>query len=105
MQEIRSSKPDPEAASYIYLVDPAENVLVGVADLRQMVVASDETPLKEIMVAPVVSVDQDTLKDDIAEVFAKYHFRMLPVVDVKDHMLGVIYYNDIMKGLVTRARI
>ena len=45
------------------------------------------------------------LREDLAELFAKYHFRMLPVVDERDHLLGVIHYRDIMKGLVTRARI
>jgi Mg/Co/Ni transporter MgtE len=40
----------------------------------------------------------------MAELFAKYHYRMLPVVDARDHLLGVIHYNDIIKGLVTRAR-
>ena len=42
---------------------------------------------------------------DLGELFAKYHFRMVPVVDRQDHMLGVVHYNDIMKGLVTRAKV
>jgi len=25
-------------------------------------------------------------------------------VDAHDHLLGVVHYNDIMKGLVTRAK-
>ena len=28
---------------------------------------------------------------------------MIPVVDRADHLLGVIHYKDIMKGLVARA--
>ncbi len=66
---------------------------------------ADDKVLRDIMVSPVVSVDENIVKDDIAQMFAKYHFRMLPVVDAKDHLLGVIHYNDIMKGLVTRAQI
>jgi len=102
--KLRASGLDHEDVSYVYLTD-AENTLLGVVDLRRMVMVADSTPLKDLMVAPVVSVDEGTVKDDIAQFFAKYHFRMLPVVDAKDHMLGVIHYNDIMKGLVTRARI
>jgi Mg/Co/Ni transporter MgtE len=30
--------------------------------------------------------------------FEKYGFGMIPVVDEQNHMLGVIRYNDIMKG-------
>ena len=45
------------------------------------------------------------MRDDLGELFAKYHFRMLPVVDEHDHLVGVIHYKDIMKGLVTRAKL
>ena len=36
--------------------------------------------------------------------FAKYHFRMIPVVDGRDNLLGVIRYSDVMKGFEGRAR-
>ena len=53
----------------------------------------------------MVAAEADDVRDDLAELFAKYHFRMIPVVDEQDHLLGVIHYKDIMKGLVTRAKI
>jgi CBS domain-containing protein len=105
LARVRAWKLDHEAVSYVYVVEPAENVLQGVVDLRELVLAQDDATLKSIMVAPVVSIDESGVKDDIAQLFAKYHFRMLPVVDARDHLLGVVHYNDIMKGLVTRARI
>jgi len=56
------------------------------------------------MVSPVVTADEDDIQEDLAQVFAKYHYRMIPVVDPQDHLLGVVRYNDIMKGLVTRTK-
>ncbi|MGA2092164.1 MAG: CBS domain-containing protein [Sedimentisphaerales bacterium] len=103
--KLRSSNIDHEVASYIYVADPAEGTMLGVVDLRRLVTADDKTTLKDLMSSPVVTVDETTIKDDIAQLFAKYHYRMLPVVDSTDHILGVIHYNDIMKGLVTRAQI
>lgn len=103
LAKLRNPELDPDMISYVYLVDPAEGTLLGVVDLRKLVTATDATALRDIMASPVVSVDDNSLKDDVAQLFAKYHFRMLPVVDAKDRPLGVIYYNDIMKGLVTRA--
>ena len=79
-------------------------MLIGVVDLRELVTADDEATLGDLMASPVVSAEQTDLKDDLAEIFAKYHYRMVPVVDPKGRLLGVIHYNDIMKGLVTRAR-
>ena len=37
-----------------------------------------------------------------AQIFAKYHYRMIPVVDTQDRILGVIRYNDIMTGAASR---
>ena len=105
LRQLRSAGMDEEVVSYIYVVAPADQTLLGVVDLRGLVTSPDQAVLKDIMVAPVVSVEDNTLKEDIAELFAKYHYRMLPVVDARDHLLGVIHYGDIMKGLVTRARI
>ena len=42
---------------------------------------------------------------DLVEMFAKYHYRMIPVVHAQDRMSGVIHYNDIKKDLVTRVKI
>ena len=104
LREIRTSKRTHENISYVYVTMGADKLLLGVVDLRDLVLASDEAVLGDLMVSPVVSAQQDDLRDDLAEVFAKYHYRMIPVVDAKDHLLGVIHYNDIMRGLVTHAR-
>lgn len=95
---------EPALISYVYVVS-AENVLIGVVDLREMVLTNEDTPLEQIMAYPVVSVDTDDTRTDLADIFAKYHYRMVPVVDSQDHLAGVIQYNEIMKGLVTRAKL
>jgi len=104
LKQIRGSKHEHDIVSYVYIVAGEDNVLVGVVDLRAIVLAPDDAKLGDIMVAPVVSAQQDDVRDDLAGLFAKYHYRMLPVVDAQDHLLGVIHYNDIMRGLVTHAR-
>ena len=102
LEEIRRSGDEPHQISYIFVVSQ-DNILVGVVDLRELVVAKDEMSLGEIMASPAVSVEEDDLREDVATIFAKYHYRMLPVVDSLDHLLGVIYYQDIMKDLVIRV--
>ena len=90
--------------SYIYVVAATDRMLLGVVDLRELVLAPTTRSLGDLMVSPVVAAEADDLRDDLAELFAKYHYRMIPVVDEQDYLLGVIHYKDIMKGLVTRAR-
>jgi magnesium transporter len=101
LTEIRTSQRPHGSISYIYIVT-SDKQLRGVVDLRDLVLANNDTPLEALMSSPVVSIQEDDSLDDVAELFAKYHYRMIPIVDAEDKLLGVIQYNDIMKGLVTR---
>jgi magnesium transporter len=98
LKEIRSSKHEPRSLSYLYVVADEAPVLQGVVDLRDLVLASDDTPLSEIMASPVVAAQENDLRDDLEKMFEKYGFGMIPVVDDQDRLFGVIRYNDIMKG-------
>ncbi len=105
LASIRNSGKPHDAISYIYVIQPEDKLLLGVVDLRDLVLARDSQTLGEIMVSPVVTAEADDTRDDLAELFLKYHFRMLPVVDHHDHLLGVIHFNDITKGLMSRLRV
>ncbi len=105
LSTIRQSRMEPGDISCIYITEGDRRLLVGVVDLRELVLAEDHATLGEIMASPVVTAEADDVQDDLAEMFAKYHYRMLPVVDEHDNLLGVIQYNDIMKGVETRVKI
>ena len=105
LAKIRQSSMEPESISYIYVVGENGQPLLGVIDLREMVLAADDVKLGDIMVEPVVTAEEDDVHDDLSEMFAKYRYRMIPVVDGQDNILGVIRYNDIMKGVETRIKI
>lgn len=104
LARLRSSRPEPEIISYIYVVAEEDRTLEGVVDIRDLVLAPDPTTLGEIMASPAVAAEEDDTREDLIEMFAKYQYRMIPVVDLQDHILGVIHYKDIMQGLVTRAK-
>jgi len=104
LREIREARREHGAISYVYVIQSETKLLLGVVDLRDLVLAADGTPLAELMASPVVAAEVDDVREDLAELFAKYHFRMLPVVDAHDCLLGVIRYKDIMSGLLTRAK-
>lgn len=103
-QLLRSAPREPDAISYIYIVNAEQRFLRGVVDLRELVLAAPEARLGEIMTTPAVSVQEDDDRETIEELFAKYHYRILPVVDASDRLRGVIRYNDIMTGLVVLSR-
>jgi len=97
LARLRSAAPHYKAVAYIYVVTEPDGALLGVVDLRQLVLADEATTLKELMVAPAVVADSELVKEDVVDLFAKYHFQLLPVVDASDRIIGVIGYKDIMR--------
>jgi magnesium transporter len=100
---LRSADHSPENVSYVYIVDP-DRTLLGVVDARELILADPNLVLADLMASPVVAAEQDDLREDLAEIFLKYHFRMVPVADAQDHILGVIRFSDIVKGLTPRYK-
>ena len=72
-------------------------VLKGVVDIRELILASDDTQLKDIMSTSVVSAEETKKIEEVEEIFDKYHFRMIPVVDTHDRLVGTIRANDLIK--------
>jgi CBS domain-containing protein/sporulation protein YlmC with PRC-barrel domain len=97
LSRLRASAPDHQAVTYIYIVTEPDGVLLGVVDLRHLVLAAETTTLEELMVSPPVAADSEVVKEDLVDLFAKYQFKLLPVVDAHDHIIGVIGYKDIMR--------
>jgi magnesium transporter len=97
LRMLRTSPREHKNISYLYVVVGDDKLLLGVVDLRDLVIAPEEATLGDLMTSPVVSAEQDCLRGDLVAMLAKYQFRMLPVVDARDHLLGVVRYKDMMK--------
>ena len=97
LRTLRTPPRDQRNISYLYIVAGEEKSLLGVVDLRDLVIAPEDASLGDLMTSPVVTAEQDCLREDLVALLAKYQFRMLPVVDAHDHLLGVVRYKDMMK--------
>jgi CBS domain-containing protein/sporulation protein YlmC with PRC-barrel domain len=98
MRSLRMAARDHRNIFYCYVVAGEEQTLLGVVDLRELVTAPEDSTLGELMISPVVTAPEDALREDLVALFARYQFRMLPVVDSRDHLQGVVRYRDIMRG-------
>jgi len=98
LAQLRQSGREPASIAYVYVVNGEEKVLLGVVDLRELVLAPDDAEMGAVMTSPVASAEESLPRDDLEALLAKYHFRMLPVVDAKDRLKGVVLYNDVMKA-------
>jgi predicted transcriptional regulator/sporulation protein YlmC with PRC-barrel domain len=86
---------DKDVIMYIYVVD-REDSLLGVIDLKELLQADDRALLKDIMVENVISLNTESTLKEASQSFARYDFRALPVIDEKNHLVGVIPYRDVM---------
>jgi CBS domain-containing protein len=80
---------------YLYIVDDTKELL-GVIDIKELLQAEDNVPLKEVMTEQVVSLEPEDNLKKASELFGRYGFRALPVVDQDKKILGVIPYRDVM---------
>jgi len=87
---------------YLYVVDKAQT-LVGVASLGQLVKASDETPVKQLMVTDLVTVGPDADQEEVARVVAQRHLLAVPVVSPGGQLLGLVTIDDVIDVLEQEA--
>lgn len=91
-----------EVPFYVYVLD-GRNHLVGVLSLRQLLLASPETPLREFMSTDIVSVSTDMDQEEVARVVSRYDLLAVPVVDAQHRLVGVISIDDVIDILKEEA--
>ena len=79
---------------YVYVVDK-NNHLVGVASLRNLITAPMDLNISDIMSKDIVKVHVDDYQGHIADIFMKYQFNALPVVDLYNHLKGIVTWDDV----------
>jgi magnesium transporter len=85
-----------ESVAYIYVTDNAEH-LVGVITLRHLVICDRQETLGGLMNPHVISVNIEDNIDKVADIFNKYKFLALPVVDTDNVIQGIITLQDIVE--------
>jgi len=84
-----------DVVMYMYVVDKSGKLL-GVIDIRELMKASDDEVLKNIMVDIVAALTPSSTLREASAMFTRYSFRAIPVVDEANKILGVVTYRDMM---------
>jgi magnesium transporter len=92
---IQHASRDVEMIFYLYVVDE-RNHLVGVVNLRQLLLVPPTMPLKKIMSGDLISVRTDTDQEEVARIVARYNLLGVPVVDVENKLVGVVTVDDVI---------
>ncbi|MBU3759391.1 MAG: magnesium transporter [Candidatus Omnitrophica bacterium] len=89
-------------ASYAYVVDNT-NRLVGVINMRDLMLASPQVPLSAVMRREVFSVNCFMDREQVADELGRRKFFAAPVVDPEGRLLGLVKAEKLIKGIQEEA--
>ena len=95
IRKIKQIGPRTEVIETIYVLNEMRQ-LIGIADLRDILVADNDTHLESIMEPDPISVEPEVDQESVSRLVAKYDLQALPVVNKRKGMLGIITVDDII---------
>jgi magnesium transporter len=93
--QLREKTRDVEAIHYVYVTDSERN-LKGVVDLRELLRADPDILLRDIMTQTIISVLPEANEKEIIDLFQRYQFQTIPVVNPEGKILGVVRSKDVL---------
>lgn len=97
IEEFRKKIYPLESIAYIYITDK-DHHLIGVLTLRHLLTCDKEMSLVKLMNTHLIKVEPEESVDRVVEIFRKYKFMSLPVVDQENILKGIITLQDTMKS-------
>ena len=86
---------EAEMVFYLYVTDNDDR-LVGVVSLRDLVTSPPDKTLDNIMTKNVISVQPETDQEEVAKIVSRYNYLAVPVIDLEEHMLGIVTVDDVV---------
>lgn len=102
LKRIRRLNPPEELAYTAYVID-AERHLLGRVTLRDLVLASPETVIRDIMNQEFVAVLTDDDQEKVAQIIQKYDLLAVPVVDREGRLVGAVTVDDAIDVIEAEA--
>ena len=98
-RHIREVGTDKETLYTCYVTDP-KGVLIGVVTVRTMLLSQYADKIQDIMTdTNLITVNTNDDREKVTEIFQKYDFMAVPVVDSQNHLVGIVTVDDAMEVL------
>ena len=101
-QFIKEHYQDANQIFYLYVLD-RNGRLLGVVNLRALILAEPTQTIEEIMQRDVITVRDVMDQEEVAQLFARYDLLALPVVDADDRLVGLVTVDDVVDVLEEEA--
>ena len=97
--KIKEIAPRTEVLETIFVLDRRRQ-LIGIADLRDILVAPNDDKLITIMDDNVICVYPEEDQEEVSRLVSKYDLTVIPVINRRNSMLGIITVDDIIDVMV-----
>ena len=95
IDRIREIGIDKETINICYVLDAGRH-LIGTAALRYLLISDPDLIIGNIMNDNVISINTMMDQEEVAQVFQKYDFTSMPVVDNENRLVGIITVDDVV---------
>lgn len=95
LEHIRQVGLDRETIYTCYVLDRGRK-LIGVISLRALVIAPDDAVVADLMIDDPVVAHVDDDQEEVSDLFTRYGFLAIPVVDNEFRLVGIVTVDDIL---------
>ncbi len=95
LKKIKLTGGNKETIYTCYVTDNMRK-LTGIVSLKELVLSDHDKKISEIMERDVIYVQTADDQEVIVDIFKKYDFLALPVVDNEERIVGIITFDDVM---------
>lgn len=93
--KIRNEADKTELIRSCYVLDKSRK-LIGIVDIKDILINSETTLIKDIMDTNIISASTLLDQEDVAKLFSNYDLTIIPVVDSENRLVGVITIDDVL---------
>ena len=101
MAHIKETGIHKETIYTCYVTDKRK--LIGIVSAKDLMTTDDNVLIKDLMETEIISVNTHTDKEEVAQLFTKYDFLAIPVLDTDGRMVGIVTFDDAMDVMVDEA--
>ena len=95
IEEVRKKSSEKESISKLF-VTKRNKILEGTIELKNVLAGKDDELIGDIMDTDIISVNVHEDQKQVADMFKKYDFESMPVVDNENRLVGLITIDDIV---------
>ncbi|HZK19986.1 MAG TPA: magnesium transporter [Treponemataceae bacterium] len=98
LQRIKKTAIDKKTIETCYVLDD-NRILVGITTLRKLILSEESALVKDIMISDFIVLNTNDHQEEVATLFKKYDYVVMPVVDSENRLVGIVTVDDVIDAI------